>query len=227
MTKRTFTEEKKPIAKVYDEIAESFDKTRKYPWREVVEFIETIPKGAITLDLGCGNGRHTKLLMENDLETIATDISFNILKIARENELAAYYEQLYGLLQSDISFLPFKNQSIDNFIMIAVIHHFETNESRLKAFEEIARVLKRNGTGLISCWLKTHPRFLKDDLKAVIEIGKKDIMVPWTLENGQRVMRYYYLFDPEEIKELAQAVGFGIISSQISNHNLFLRVKKR
>ncbi|NHJ87065.1 MAG: class I SAM-dependent methyltransferase [Asgard group archaeon] len=227
MTKRAITEDIKPIAKVYDEIAESFDKTRKHPWKEVTEFIGTLPKGAIALDLGCGNGRHTKLLLENDLETIATDISFNILKIARENELSNYYKLMYGLLQSDVHNLPFNEQSIDYFIMIAVIHHFDTSESRLKVLKEVARIIKRNGIGILSCWLKTHPRFSKDDLKDSIEAGKKDILVPWTLEGNKKIMRYYYLFEPGEIKELVESIGFEIISSQISNHNLFLTIKKR
>ena len=95
------------LAKVYDVIAESFDSTRKYPWKEVSEFIEKIPSNDYVLDLGSGNGRHSKLLSEHSRGTIGLDISFNILKLSMLKELAGITRDI-NLINSDAVKLPFK-----------------------------------------------------------------------------------------------------------------------
>ena len=213
------------LAKVYDVIAESFDSTRKYPWQEVSEFIEKIPSSDLVLDLGSGNGRHTKLLSKQSRGTIALDISFNILKLSLQKELEGISRDI-NLVNSDAVKLPFKDNVFDKLISIAVIHHLETDDSRREVLSEIFRILKKDGLVQISCWLKSHPRFSKDDLRETVQAGKKDIIVPWTLKNGEKISRYYYLFDIDEIETLAKNVGFSIIESKESNHNLFLTVKK-
>jgi len=213
------------LAKVYDVIAESFDSTRKYPWKEVSEFIEKIPLGEFVLDLGSGNGRHTKLLSKQSRGTIGVDISFNILKLSLAKELAEITRDI-NLVNSDAVKLPFKDNAFDKIISIAVIHHLATDDSRKKVLSEIFRILKKDGLAQISCWLKSHPRFSKDDLRDAVQAGKKDVIVPWTLKNGEKISRYYYLFDIDEIEALAKNVGFSIIESKESNHNLFLTIKK-
>ena len=216
-----------PISKVYDTIAESFDSTRKYPWKEVEEFIEEIKPNEFILDLGCGNGRHTKLILEKDASTIGVDLSFTILHIALTKTLESCHKMLLGLINADTNFLPFKENSFDKMIMIAVIHHLDSQEKRISALNEIRRTMKRGGLLLISCWLKTHPRFLKDDLAPLIAQNKQDIMVPWTLPNGEKIKRYYYLFEPKEIEELILSSGLIIQSKQITNHNLFIIAQKK
>ncbi|NHJ38959.1 MAG: class I SAM-dependent methyltransferase [Asgard group archaeon] len=218
---------KAKISNVYDSIAESFDSKRTFPWQEVITFSKKINKDNKVLDLGCGNGRHTRLLLDQNLETFATDISYKILTIARENQLKQYYNQISGLINADGLQLPFRENYFDNIITIAVIHHLDTNNKRLMLLQEIHRTLKENGIAFISCWMKTHPRFIKEDLAEFIKKGKKDVYIPWNLSNGKKIMRYYYLFDSGELEELILQVGFNIISNEISNHNLFLTIRKK
>ena len=215
-----------PISQVYDQIAESFDTKRKYPWQDVTEFIDTIPKGNFTLDLGCGNGRHSKLILEKEIDTTSMDISFNILKTALKNELAYAKNILSGAVNGDVLSLPFKDSSFDRIIMIAVFHHLDNEVKRKVALKEIGRILKKNGQVLLSCWMRTHPRFKKEDLKESIEQGEKDILVPWKISDGSKIMRYYYLFDKQEIKRLLEEAHLKIISSRESYHNLFIIVEK-
>ncbi|MHA1737274.1 MAG: class I SAM-dependent methyltransferase [Candidatus Heimdallarchaeota archaeon] len=219
------TKQPSSLAKVYDVIAESFDSTRKYPWKEVSEFVEKVSQNDFVLDLGSGNGRHTKLLAQQSRGTIGIDISYNILKLSLAKELDGIIRDL-NLINSDAVKLPFKDNAFDKMISIAVIHHLETEASRKNVLSEIFRILKKDGLAQISCWLKSHPRFSKDDLRDAVQAGKKDIIVPWTLKNGEKISRYYYLFDIDEIETLARSVGFSIIESKESNHNLFLTIKK-
>ncbi len=106
-----------PISKVYDQIAESFDTKRKRPWEEVCEFIETIDESNLALDLGCGNGRHSRLLLEKNIDTVSMDVSFNILKTALENELSSVTQLLAGVINADVNDLPFKDESFDRIIL--------------------------------------------------------------------------------------------------------------
>ncbi len=214
------------IPEVYDLIAESFDSKRRHPWKEVIQFIKQLPASSRILDLGCGNARHTRVLLERNFEVIGLDVSYRILQTAKENELSLVKNKLTSLINGDARVLPFKNKVFNSIIMIAVIHHFESIEDRIGILQEIKRVLTDNGICLISTWLRTHPRFQKEDLSDLVKSGKKDILVPWTLPNGKKINRYYYLFEKEELEALVLQLGFKILKSEISNHNLFLSVKK-
>ena len=215
------------ISKVYDTIAESFDSTRKYPWKDVEEFIDKIKINELVLDLGCGNGRHTKLIFEKGASAIGVDLSFKILLIALNRTLRIFHNAIPGLINADSVLLPFKENSFDKVIMIAVFHHLDSPEKRVSALDEIINILKKNGQLLISCWLKTHPRFEKEDLAPLITQNQQDIMVPWTLPNGEKIKRYYYLFEPKELEELILASGLIIRSKRITNHNLFIIAQKK
>jgi len=211
-----------PISQVYDQIAESFDTKRKHPWEDVTEFIDTITKENCTLDLGSGNGRHSRLLLEREIDTTSMDISYNILKTALKNELALVKGFLTGAVNGDVLSLPFKDNSFDRITMIAVFHHLDDEVKRKIALKEIARILKKQGQILLSCWMRTHPRFKKEDLREIIEQGEKDVLVPWKMPDGTQIMRYYYLFDKEEIEQLLENANLKIISSRESFHNLFI-----
>lgn len=215
-----------PISKVYDQIAESFDTKRKRPWEDVSEFIETIDENKLALDLGCGNGRHSRLLLEKEIDTVGIDVSFNILKTALENELSSVTQLLAGVINADVGDLPFKDESFDRVVMIAVFHHLNNLQERKQALKEISRIMKSKGRLLISCWLRTHPRFEKEDLKEIIEQGEKDVLVPWTMPDKTKIMRYYYLFEIKELVDLIQSTNLRIISNRESHHNLFIIAEK-
>lgn len=227
MKNKTKKSNKQPsISNVYDSIAESFDSKRTYPWNEVIVFSKQIAQDNKVLDLGCGNGRHTRVLLEQNLETFASDISYKILTIAKDNQLKQQYNSLSGLVNADGLLLPFRENFFDNLIMIAVIHHIDSNQKRIKILQEIYRILNENGIAFISCWIKSHPRFIKEDLADFISNGEKEVYIPWNLSDGRKIMRYYYLFDPEELESLVLQTGFSIVKSEISNHNLFLTIRK-
>ncbi|NHJ32165.1 MAG: class I SAM-dependent methyltransferase [Asgard group archaeon] len=221
----TESKEHLTIPEVYDIIAESFDCKRSRPWKEVMQFIEQFPSSSRILDLGCGSARHTKFMLEKNFTVIGLDISFRILQVANERRLSILRNRLTSLVNGDATNLPFKTNSFDNIIMIAVLHHFESLSDRLEILREIKRILSEGGKCLITTWSKLHPRFEKKDLCELVKSGKKDILVPWTLPNGRKISRYYYLFEKEELEELVSTVGFKIESSVDSRSNIFLTVR--
>jgi SAM-dependent methyltransferase len=90
------------------------------------------------IDLGCGSGRHLKLLDESGISSVTgIDNSFNALRICREN-----YRSY--LLQSDNLDLPIKESSIDIAVAWGSLHYNHKKEIP-RMTDEIFRILKPGG----------------------------------------------------------------------------------
>lgn len=66
--------------------------------------------------------------------------------------------------------LPFRDESLDAVVSIAVVHHLATTERRIRALRELARVLRIGGRIIISVWAmeQSHRKF-----------ESQDVLVPW------------------------------------------------
>ncbi|TRY74054.1 hypothetical protein TCAL_05060 [Tigriopus californicus] len=130
------------VHSVYENIASHFSETRHKPWPKVIEFLGSLHPGSILVDNGCGNGKY--LGLRNDCFKVGSDYSQGLTDICRERGFES--------LRSDCLFLPFRSGSADGIICIAVIHHLSTWERRLKAVQEMSRVLRIGGSCLIYAW---------------------------------------------------------------------------
>ncbi|MFQ5909476.1 MAG: class I SAM-dependent methyltransferase [Thermoplasmata archaeon] len=207
-------------AEVFDQIAEHFDLTRRSPWREVVEYVESMGHMDIVADIGCGNGRHIPYLSEKAGKVLAVDFSGEMLSIARRNiDLAGLSGKVVFLL-ADSSRLPLKKESVDGFIYIAALHHLPTVGERLESLESLRAALKSGSRGLVSVWVLDQPRF-----ENLVETAKDgDILVPWTMPDGQKVDRFYHLFQEEELRSLLEASGLAVEKLYRSRDNYFAEV---
>eukprot|EP01133_Synstelium_polycarpum_P018883 gene18883-22587_t len=61
----------------------------------------------------------------------------------------------YEAIVADNLLLPYKDNTFEYAISIAVIHHFSTFERRVEAIKEIIRVMKPNAVLLITAWAMT------------------------------------------------------------------------
>lgn len=59
---------------------------------------------------------------------------------------------LLKVLMCDNLALPFRDESFDAVLSIAVVHHFATTDRRVQALRELARVLRIGGKLIISVW---------------------------------------------------------------------------
>lgn len=155
--------EKKYVYEVYDKIADHFSSTRYKPWPLVVEFLDSLEEGSLVGDIGCGNGKY--LFATERLNMVGSDISVNFAKICHERGGDAFV--------ADSLNLPIKTDSLDHAITIAVIHHFSTPAKRIRAIEEIVRVVKPGGKVLIYVWA------MEQEEK---KFAQQDIFVPWNLQ---------------------------------------------
>nr|XP_028582029.1 alkylated DNA repair protein alkB homolog 8 isoform X2 [Podarcis muralis] len=134
--------EEKYVHEVYEGIATHFSSTRHSPWPRVVEFLRTLPCGAVVADVGCGNGKY--LGVRKDLHMFGCDRSMTLVDICGEKGFQAFV--------CDALRVPVRSGSCDACISIAVIHHFSTVERRLAALCELVRLLRPGGRALIYVW---------------------------------------------------------------------------
>lgn len=191
-SKETF--EKENVIDIYDKIAKHFDHTRGYVWPGVKKYFKLLPDNCNIIDCGCGNGRN----MIDRFNWEGIDLSDEQCKIAKK-------KTGFNVIIGSVTDIPFDDNSFDHAICCAVIHHLSDYNDRLKAIIEIARVIKKNGTALITVW----EHDVKDKHR-----NKKEGMIGWTLQASHSDLkedtvfnRYYYLFDTNELKEMIDKIS--------------------
>jgi SAM-dependent methyltransferase len=198
--------EQKYVHDVYNNIAQHFSDTRTKPWPLVKQFLESLPSTSIMVDVGCGNGKNLGI---SPGINIGCDICTNLLSIAKNNG--------HNVIQCDILNLPFSNSFADAIINIAVIHHLSTHERRLKAVQEMLRILKPNGLVLIYVWAKK-------------ESINNDLFVEWkNNKNDEKdYKRYYHFFEQNELEQLCiQAGNCTIEKSYFDKENWAVILRKK
>lgn len=70
----------------------------------------------------------------------------------------------FEVLQCDCLYLPYRDDSVDVAISIAVIHHLSTRERRQRAISEMVRVLRPRGRCLIYVWAMDQRKDSADSL---------------------------------------------------------------
>ena len=219
---------------VWERIAKSFDKTRRKPWSKCIEFIDSMEKKGLFLDIGCGNGRHLIPAARKNELVIGIDFSMNMLRVCRNN-LENSEIRNYALLQADARYLPFKDDCFDYVIFIASLHNIRGRDNRIMALREMRRVLKEDGKGLISVWSRWQDRFFFHFLKEFFlrnyeEFG--DIEIMWKRDDIN-LPRFYHLYSRREFMEDIKRASFVIervesvkISSRVLKDNFFAVVSK-
>ncbi|XP_054015157.1 alkylated DNA repair protein alkB homolog 8 isoform X3 [Hylaeus anthracinus] len=235
------------VHEVYEKISSHFDETRHKQWPNVSKFLQSLSPGDILLDVGCGNGKY--LHEQKHIFKIGCDRSQNLMKICHSKNFEVFL--------SDCLYLPYKSNSLDAAISIAVIHHLSTHERRKQAISELARVLKPNGKCLIYVWAKeqekdsTRSAYLKYNIttkenepackQKLTEYGvtlpvhenrtkfvSTDMLVPWKRKGGGDFLRYYHVFEENELAQLCSEVfAFTIKNTYYDQGNWCVLLQKK
>lgn len=117
--------------------------------REVINHLPLNHQPLRVLDAGCGPGRMTREIKKKypKIELTGIDADPRILAIAKQKankeHLSINYQQAF------IQHLPFPTGTFDVVYSSLVVHHLPTNV-KIKAINEIKRVLKTDGTFLLA-----------------------------------------------------------------------------
>jgi alkylated DNA repair protein alkB family protein 8 len=196
----------KTAEQTWDAIAKSFDITRRKPWIQCIEFINKLSKNDIVADIGCGNGRHLIPCAKHCKKVIGLDISQNLLNIVKKKIIDEPIKNV-SLIHANMIKIPIKENSIDSVICIASIHNVKGRNQRIQSIKEIYRIIKNNGTALISVWSRWQDKYRMYFFKKLFthkgEFG--DIDIYWR-QNNLNIPRFYHLYSKSEFqKDIIQA----------------------
>jgi len=225
----------KKSEETWDSIAKSFDSTRDKPWAQCIDFINKLPKSNVIADIGCGNGRHLIPAAKHCKMAIGLDISRELLDIVKSKINNQKLENVC-LLHSDVVNIPIKDECIDSILFIAALHNIPGRERRIRSLKEVKRILKKDGTALISVWSRWQDRYRKQFFKKwFTQTGKTefgDIDIYWR-QHDLNIPRFYHLYSKREFLKDIKESGLKILEIQdLSMHskkhpdNYFAHIKK-
>ena len=131
---------------IFDEWPEKYDQwfmtpigslVKKYESELMLDFLKPAP-GEMILDAGCGTGVFTRDIISRGSQVIGLDISFPMLRRAREKSGGVRFHPIWG----DISTLPFREESFDKVISVTALEFIAEAKA---AVAELFRVARRGG----------------------------------------------------------------------------------
>ena len=176
----------------YEENYKEFSDTRFSIWDKVKEFSKYFEKDSYVLDAGCGNGKNM-IYLKDKCNIIGLDNCKNFIKLCKDRKL--------NVKEGDILNLPFEKNTFDFIISIAVIHHLTSESDRIKAINEMIRVLKPNGQILISVWAYESDKFSNN----------KKFIIGNNIVKFNNKERFYYIYDFTNFKNLLKNFNSQII----------------
>lgn len=198
----------------YEANNDSFDNSRSYGyWEGFDEILRFIPLEPEILDLGCGNGRFLRYLLDKNVAIqsyLGLDTSKDFLRKDVEKYPKFEFQEL-----DVISNLETINQNFSLIVAFGLTHHIPNYQFRKRWFEKIEKLVASQGILALSFWefdtSKNDSNFIPE--KYLIE--ENDFFLGW--KDNFTTHRYCHLFKNEEILE---------IISNFKNLELLNMVKK-
>jgi len=114
-------------------------------------------ESSLVIDLGCGTGFSSEILIENGFHVIGVDLLPDMLLKAREKKKTFKCEKFLALILADINFLPIRANKIDNIISISaynfIIYGKKNYGEKVKLLNDTAKylnkILKKEGRTII------------------------------------------------------------------------------
>jgi len=192
----------------YNAIAKEFSCSRSFPWKEFEDFLPYYKEDFEVLDLGCGNGRLFKFLEEKGVKTyVGVDNSSELLGLAKKQNPGAEF------LLKDISEKLILNKKFDAIFAIASFHHLPKKD-QLRALKNWKKLLKPGGYLFMTNWNLWQVRFFWSWLRAIFwpKYGFLGLQIPWKMQSGKVVKRFYYAFTARRLRKLLGKAGFKVVS---------------
>lgn len=201
----------------YDRIAQAFSASRTRVWKDLLVFSEYLKPGMRVLDLGCGNGRLYKYLLEQGCEYVGVDSSAGLITEAKQK----YPDGTFYVM--DALQLTFDPESFDAVVTVAVLNHFPTQSLHEAFLRNIFTLLKPQGWLLMANWnmwninnakglfafnrdreMLDNAAFLEKYTVEKAYVADKDVLTVW----DEKAVLYYYAFEKEELELLVEKTGF-------------------
>ena len=111
-------------------------------------------KDKVVLEIGCGSGRFTEVLLKHDAIVVSVDMSIAVIANKKNFPIS----ERHLIIQADMNKLPFKDEVFDYIICIGVLQH--TPDS-FESINNSQRVLKKGGTYVLDHYTHTLSYYTK------------------------------------------------------------------
>lgn len=192
----------------YNKIAKEFSDSRSFPWKEFEDFLPYYKKTFSVLDLGCGNGRLFKFLSREGVKSyLGIDNSEGLIKLAKSENSKAKF------LCKDFSKKIVLGRKFDAIFAIASFHHLPRKD-QLSVLKNWKKLLKPGGYLFMTNWNLWQIKFLGSFVRAFFwpKYGFLGLQIPWKMQSGKMVKRFYYAFTVLRLKKLLREAGFELVS---------------
>jgi ubiquinone/menaquinone biosynthesis C-methylase UbiE len=111
-------------------------------------------KNKVVLEIGCGSGRFTEILLKHGSTVVSMDMSTAV--IANKKNFPITDKHL--IVQADMNKLPFKDEVFDFIICVGVLQH---TPDTFESINNSQRVLKKGGTYVLDHYTHTLSYYTK------------------------------------------------------------------
>jgi tRNA (uracil-5-)-methyltransferase TRM9 len=207
----------------YQTFALPFSYTRLRLQPGVQRILESISRTDDVLDLGCGNGELARQLVKNGHKGNYTGLDFSpaLLEQAKTGLPSNFL-----FLQADLSAkdwdAPVSANHYAAILAFAVLHHLPGEDLRFHVLSKVRSLLSPGGRFTHSEWqFLNSPRLVAriQPWEAIglsaSDVDPGDYLLDW--RQGGRGLRYVHHFSEHELAQLAEATGFEITGSFLSD----------
>lgn len=212
----------------YDQFSDSFSITRHQAQPGVQRIIQSIPKNAAVLDIGCGNGTLARHLVAQGFSGnyLGVDLSAGLIEDARRllnsPPSGTYSFQLINLADPNWP-VSIPNNNFDWLTAFAVLHHLPGEDLRRQTVSAFRELFAPEGRVVVSVWQwHNSPRLRKRVLpwSAVgldpNELDEGDVLLDWRAGESPG-LRYVHTFSKASLTLLAAQGGFSVCDSFYSD----------
>jgi tRNA (uracil-5-)-methyltransferase TRM9 len=207
----------------YQTFALPFSATRQRLQPGVMRILGQIKPTDSLLDLGCGNGELARQLARTGHTGSYTGLDFSPALL---EQAAAGQPPNIHFLQADLSstewYISLANIPYDVVLAFAVLHHIPGVELRLETLRKARSLLAPGGRFIHSEWQFLNSPRLKARIQPWDAIGLSeadvdagDFLLDW--RQGGAGLRYVHHFSEAELDGLAEAAGFKVVGSFLSD----------
>ncbi|HET6845974.1 MAG TPA: class I SAM-dependent methyltransferase [Anaerolineales bacterium] len=216
----------------YLEHGTDFADTRQRIQPGVRRVLQSLRTHDTILDLGCGSGAFAQALSQNGHRGHYLGLDFSAPAVERASR--GRYEFPASFLEADLT-APDELQTLIEastgdetrqgwavIVAFAVLHHIPDRRLRLGLLEQARGWMRADGTFILSNWQFTANSRVRSRIRpwSTAGLNEKDVdpgdyLVEW--RRGGMGIRYVHEFGEGELAELAEASGFKLEGSFVSD----------
>jgi tRNA (uracil-5-)-methyltransferase TRM9 len=207
----------------YQTFALQFSLTRQRLQPGVSHILEQIKPTEKLLDIGCGNGELARQLTRRGYTGLYTGVDFSSILL---QQATAGLPSNFYFLQADLSGTDWDTslhgEKYDAILAFAVLHHLPGIELRVRVLSKIRSLLLQGGRFVHSEWQFLNSPRLRSRVQpweaiglSASDVDPDDYLLDW--RRGGQGLRYVHHFSEGELEQLAEAAGFKVIQSFLSD----------